>query len=259
MDRLKWHIILALVLVIVFYSMANTEQLYVNESSWWRVTCTFNASGTPTPAAVDAATAGDMIEVRSRTYVENVAVNKRLTLQSDGADVVTVWAENGPVNNSTIIADTEFNVTSNDMSLTGNFSVDGWVNVTAIGDPEGYANCVIGSGVTQSKGVIIHMSDNILAEMGTSNGTLTLAICYNDTTLESIGIDADTLAIWKFNETSDKWGKMGGTTSENCVGVVGSSLGLCTIWHSHTHLRTRSSTRCYGRPNRYEHNSSRSG
>jgi hypothetical protein len=214
MGRLKWHIILALVLVIVFCSMANAERLYTNESGWWRVSCAFNASGTLIPAAVD------IIEVQSGTYVENVGVNKRLTLQNEGADVVTVWAENGPVNNSTITAGTEFNVTSDDVSLTGNFSVDGWVNVTAIGDPEGGANCTIGSGVTQIKGVIINMSDNILAEMGTGNGTLTLTICYNDTTLESMGIDAETLAIWKFNETSDKWAKLSGTTSEKCVSVT---------------------------------------
>nr|QNO48559.1 hypothetical protein JAJEHNPH_00018 [Methanosarcinales archaeon ANME-2c ERB4]QNO48934.1 hypothetical protein OEPDFBKK_00010 [Methanosarcinales archaeon ANME-2c ERB4] len=220
MGRLKWHIILTLVLVIVFCNMANAEQLYVNESGWWRVACTFNTSRTPIQAAVDAAAAEDMIEVRSGTYVENVAVNKRLTLQSKGADVVTAWAENGPVNNSTITADTEFNVTSDDVSLTGNFSVDGWVNVTAIGDPEGGANCAIGSGATQIKGVIINMSDNILVEMGTGSGTLTLTICYTDTTLESMGLDADTLAIWKFNETSDKWEKMSGTTSENCVSVT---------------------------------------
>jgi hypothetical protein len=214
MGRLKWHIILALVLVIVFCSMANAERLYTNESGWWRVSCAFNASGTLIPAAVD------IIEVQSGTYVENVGVNKRLTLQNEGADVVTVWAENGPVNNSTITAGTEFNVTSDDVSLTGNFSVDGWVNVTAIGDPEGGANCTIGSGVTQIKGVVINMSDNILAEMEAGNGTLTLTICYNDTTLESMGIDAETLAIWKFNETSDKWAKLSGTTSEKCVSVT---------------------------------------
>jgi len=520
MDRLKWHIILALALAIVFCSMASAEQLYVNESGWWRVACAFNTSGTPIQAAVDAAAAGDMIEVQNGTYVENVDVNKRLTLQGEGADVVTVRAENtsehgfevtadwvnisgftmtevtshskagiylndadhcnisennasnnyrgiclysscnhnaltnntalnndycgiylgdlsyyntianntlsdngwdiwlanslsdftnntlngttisftcsgdvslkgmgslaadpsaryniakfinatnqsedawiflnfsysdsdvsgldesslkvwkyngttwieddwyegqyldttnnvvgvnitsfsvfapmakgtlhhinvtppsarlnindtrnfsaagydqsdkeifdllftwsnsntyvgmigtindttttvnftalhagiayitatndsvisdavkisvdGSVNNSTTTADTEFTVTSDDVSVTGNFSVDGWVNVTAIGDPEGRANCTIGSGITQIKGVIINMSDNILAEMGTGNGTLTLTICYNDTTLESMGIDADTLTIWKFNETSDKWEK----------------------------------------------------
>ncbi len=37
-------------------------------------------------AAVDAAGVGDIIEVRSGRYVENVNVNKRLTLQGEGTD-----------------------------------------------------------------------------------------------------------------------------------------------------------------------------
>ncbi len=43
-------------------------------------------------AAVDAASAGDTIEVRSGTHDENVDVGKRLTLIGEGADVVTVRA-----------------------------------------------------------------------------------------------------------------------------------------------------------------------
>ena len=43
-------------------------------------------------AAVNAAAAGDTIEVRSGTYVENVNVDKRLTLIGEGVDVVTVQA-----------------------------------------------------------------------------------------------------------------------------------------------------------------------
>ncbi len=44
-------------------------------------------------AAVDVASAGDTIEVRSGTYNENVDVNKTLTLIGEGADVVTVRAQ----------------------------------------------------------------------------------------------------------------------------------------------------------------------
>ncbi len=41
---------------------------------------------------MNAASAGDTIEVRGGTYVENVDVGKRLTLIGEGADVVTVQA-----------------------------------------------------------------------------------------------------------------------------------------------------------------------
>jgi hypothetical protein len=143
-----------------------------------------------------------------------------ITAESDGvtSDAVTITVD-GPVNNSTTTADIEFTVTSGDATATGNFSVGGWVNATAIGDPEENANCIIGSDVIQIKGAVINVSDSILEEMEAGN-TLTLTICYNatDTTLE--GIDTGTIAIWKFNEISGEWEKLSGTTSGNCVSVT---------------------------------------
>jgi parallel beta-helix repeat protein len=73
--------------------MAAAEQLYVDESGWWREACAFNASGAPIQAAVDAAAAGDSIYVWNGSYIENVDVDTpRLTLEGEGADVVTVTA-----------------------------------------------------------------------------------------------------------------------------------------------------------------------
>ncbi|MBA1343650.1 MAG: hypothetical protein C5S52_08655 [ANME-2 cluster archaeon] len=56
--KLKWYIILAIVLWLAFSGVAAAEQLYVNESGWWRDGGTLNASGTPIQAAVDSAAAG---------------------------------------------------------------------------------------------------------------------------------------------------------------------------------------------------------
>ncbi|NQE45677.1 hypothetical protein C5S31_06635 [ANME-1 cluster archaeon GoMg2] len=67
-------------------------------------------------AAVDAASAGDTIEVRSGTYVENVDVDKRLTLEGDGADVVTVQAAD--------TSDHVFNVTADWVNISG-FTMNG--------------------------------------------------------------------------------------------------------------------------------------
>ncbi len=53
-------IIGVLALLAVFCGMAAAEQLYVNESGWWR-DGVFNASGTPIQAAVGAAGEGDSI------------------------------------------------------------------------------------------------------------------------------------------------------------------------------------------------------
>ena len=90
MGKLKWHIIL--VLWLAFCGMASAEQLYVNESGWWQEGGAFNASGAPIQAAVDAAAAGDSIFVWNGSYRENVDVDKQLTLEGEGADVVSVSA-----------------------------------------------------------------------------------------------------------------------------------------------------------------------
>ena len=69
MSKLKLHIILVLALWLVFCGMAAAEQLYVNESGWWREGGAFNASGAPIQAAVDGATSDDSIEVWGKSCV----------------------------------------------------------------------------------------------------------------------------------------------------------------------------------------------
>jgi parallel beta-helix repeat protein len=92
MSKLKLHIIV-LALWLAFSGVAAAEQLYVNESGWWRDGGAFNVSETPIQTAVGAADAGDAIFVWNGSYTENVDVDKpRLTLEGEGADVVTVTA-----------------------------------------------------------------------------------------------------------------------------------------------------------------------
>jgi parallel beta-helix repeat protein len=93
MSKLKWHIIV-LALWLAFSGVAAAEQLYVNESGWWCDGGAFNESGAPIQAVVGAADAGDAIYVHGGNYSENVNVNKTLTLEGEGADVVTVTAAN---------------------------------------------------------------------------------------------------------------------------------------------------------------------
>ena len=110
-------IISALVLWLAFCGMAAAEQLYVNESGWWRDGGAFNESGAPISAAVGAAAAGDSIYVEGGNYCENVDVDKpRLMLDGAGADVVIVTAASG--------ADHVFEVTANGVNISG-FSVTG--------------------------------------------------------------------------------------------------------------------------------------
>jgi parallel beta-helix repeat protein len=110
-------IISALVLWLAFSGMAAAEQLYVNESGWWRDGGMFNASGTPIQAAVGAADEGDAIYVHGGNYYENVDVDTpRITLEGGGADVVTVTAASPD--------DHVFEVTADYVNISG-FAVRG--------------------------------------------------------------------------------------------------------------------------------------
>ena len=100
----------------------------------WVVDDDGGADFTSIQVAVDAAGAGDTIEVRSGTYYENVDVGKRLTLRGDGADVVTVQAVSSN--------DHVFDVTADRVNITG-FKVTG-----ATGD--GKAGIYVGSGIAHS-------------------------------------------------------------------------------------------------------------
>ena len=104
--KLKWYVILALALWLAFSGVAAAEQLYVNESGWWREGGVFNASTAPIQAAVDNTTAGDSIFVHGGNYYENVDVdNPRLTLEGEVADVVTVTAADSGDHVFDVIAD----------------------------------------------------------------------------------------------------------------------------------------------------------
>ena len=89
-----------------------TFDIYVNKSGWWRDgTSSVNSSTTPIQAAIDNASNGNTIYVYNGTYYENVGVNKELTLQSEGADVVSVIATNQDKH--------VFNVTGDYVNISG--------------------------------------------------------------------------------------------------------------------------------------------
>ena len=66
--------------------------IYVNTSGWWIDPAQYNSSSTPIQSAINSAGDGSLIYVYDGTYIENVDVNRSLTLQGEGADVVTVTA-----------------------------------------------------------------------------------------------------------------------------------------------------------------------
>src|SRR5659263_4420 len=73
-------------------SAAAPSDIYVNTTGWWRADGAFNESNPRIQAAIDNATAGDTIYVYNGSYSENVNVNKQVTLQGEGVDLVNVTA-----------------------------------------------------------------------------------------------------------------------------------------------------------------------
>jgi len=78
---------------------------------------TQNTYFTTIQAAINAAGSGNTIEVAAGTYLENVTVNKTLTLTGAGRDLVTIQGSN-------LAQDGVFNVTADDVTVEG-FTIKG--------------------------------------------------------------------------------------------------------------------------------------
>ncbi|RLG27722.1 hypothetical protein DRO03_11505, partial [Methanosarcinales archaeon] len=153
--KLKWYTILALALWLAFSGVAAAEQIYVNESGWWREGGAFDASTTPIQAAVDAAGDGDAIFVHGGNYYENVDVDKpRLTLEGEGADVVTVTAASS--------SDHVFEVTADWVNISG-FTMTGAMSSPYAGiylDGVDYCNIYENNCSNNGRGIYLHSSSN---------------------------------------------------------------------------------------------------
>jgi len=90
--------------------------MYVNDTGWWNASGEFNVSNAPIQHAIDNATVGNTIYVYNGSYTENVNVNKQLTLQGEGMDVVNVIAASSD--------DHVFEVTADLVNISG-FNVTG--------------------------------------------------------------------------------------------------------------------------------------
>jgi parallel beta-helix repeat protein len=155
-----------LALLLMFCGTASATQLYVTETGWWSAGGTFNANDTPIQAAVNGADVGDMIFVWNGSYTENVNVNKRLTIEGEGADVVAVTARS--------LNDQVFGVTANRVNISG-FAVSGAMGSCGAGIYLYYADhCNIHNNRANSNrcGIWLHnSSDNTLTE-NTANSNI---------------------------------------------------------------------------------------
>jgi PGF-pre-PGF domain-containing protein len=152
----------------------------VNETGWWRDGGAFNESSTRIQAAIDNATAGDTIYVYNGTYIENVNVNEQVTLQGEGADVVTVT-------NSTADRDV-FNVTVDYVNISG-FNVSGATTDEFAGIYlDSVEHCYISDNIVSGNdcGILLYnSSDNTLTKntaFGNYDGILLEDSSYNTLT-----------------------------------------------------------------------------
>jgi len=143
--------------------------------------------------------------------------------------VMQTWIWDVAETNETNVTDrTEFTVTSGNASVTGsNFfgnNLTGWVNVTGITNVTASPDINVsdpyyglGSDDQIVSGVIVNVSggSNIESEMDEGNGTIRITICYD---LAELGdIDPDTLAIWKYNSSTETWVAQTSTINGTCV------------------------------------------
>ena len=140
------------------------------------------------------------------------------------SDQVSMTVDAAEPTNETVKNGTAI-VTSGDANVTCDFGSDvtGWINITAIGNATNSSNVNssnprsgLGSGDTMVSGVTVNVSNDILAELEAGK-TIRIEICYNATTLTALGIDANTLAIWKYYNLTETWVKQSSTIFGTCV------------------------------------------
>ncbi len=121
----------------------------------WTVDDSGGADFTSIQVAIDSAISGDAVYVYAGVYSENVDVNKRLTLEGEGADVVTVTNHTS--------ASPVFNVTADYVNISG-FTLTG---ATGWGARAGIylcdvEQCTISNNdvLVNCEGIYLHHSDN---------------------------------------------------------------------------------------------------
>ena len=166
------------------------DDICVNTSGWWHDGGTFNASGTPIQAAVNAASSGDTICVAAGNYTENADITTpHLTLRGAGADVVTVTASNSN--------DHVFYVTADYVNLSG-FTVTGVAGADMAGIHLNSANhCNISENNASNNG-----GSGIILSTGSSNNTLT-GNTANSNSGSGIGMDSSSYNTIESNTASD--------------------------------------------------------
>lgn len=95
--------------------------IYVNGSGWWFEGGQFNPSSTPIQSAINNASIGDTIIVKDGVYVENIVVNKALTLISENGPEKTTITPSQTGYNVPVVNISASNVKISGFTITGGY------------------------------------------------------------------------------------------------------------------------------------------
>jgi parallel beta-helix repeat protein len=171
-------------------------------------------------AAIDDSSTidGHTITVEAGAYVENVNVNKRLTLIGEGADVVTVTA--APA------VDYVFEVTKDYVNITG-FTVTGATGSWKAGiylNSVGHCNISANNASNNGIGIYVsYSSNNTLTNNTVSNNTHGICLSYssNSTLMSNIANSNDRFGIYLSSSSNNTL--TNNTANSNDVGIMLSS------------------------------------
>lgn len=153
----------------------------------------------------------------SEVYAVNGGVSSNATYK--------VWVTvDAPENSTALDNDTNFTLESDNTNVTGDFDVNvsGTVNITAIGNAttspyvDNGTTAGLGTGYEFISAVIVDVSQEIHNALAESNGTITVRMCVNDTVLDAMGLDRNTVQIYAYNNDTKRWVALPTTRDGNC-------------------------------------------
>jgi len=154
---------------------------------------TINSTGLFTAGGVGTATVTVTAMYEGKTMTDTAVVNVSAT------ETVYVDGDN-------------FTAEVGNITMNGTFTqnVTGNITMTLVPDPEvdaGNYQLITGNDVALM-GLNVTPDAAIAEQLADGNGTIRIEICYNETELASKGISLSTLALWRFNESTNEWVKM---------------------------------------------------
>ena len=229
-------IITTTVLILVLITISTTTaaaiscdcgDICANETGWWRDDGVFNASTMPIQAVVDNASSGETIYVAAGSYTENVVImTPHLTLQGEGADVVTV--------NAASSSDNVFEVTADYVNISG-FNMTGATEHSYVGIYLNVADhCKITENTASNNddGIYLHYSSNntLMNNTASSNGHHGIFLLHSsNNTLQDNNASNNDNGIYLWYSSNNMLASNNASNNDDGIGIKMSSSSNNTL------------------------------